>query len=115
MILLMILLLIVFFEAIIYVNYIVAKKFEEIAIQKGYDSEIHSFAMCFWLGIVGYLYVIALPDLKTQSTTVSEASNSQKATTEIKSEYHCPYCRKAIPFGVSHCPSCNLKVNWKNN
>ena len=41
----------------------VALKFEKIAFQKGYDSSIHSFAMCFWLGIVGYLYVIALPDL----------------------------------------------------
>ena len=46
------------------VDYIVALKFEKIAFQKGYDKSIHSFAMCFWLGIVGYLYVIALPNLK---------------------------------------------------
>lgn len=45
------------------INCVFAKKFEEIAFQKGYDESIHSFAMCFWLGIVGYLYVIALPDL----------------------------------------------------
>lgn len=46
------------------IKFIVAKKFEEIAFQKGYDNSIHSFAMCFWLGIVGYLYVLALPNLK---------------------------------------------------
>ena len=45
------------------ISYIVAKKFEVIAFQKGYDESVHSFAMCFWLGVAGYLYVIALPDL----------------------------------------------------
>ena len=29
---------------------------------KGYGPEMHCFAMCFWLGILGCLYVIALPD-----------------------------------------------------
>ena len=48
---------------VFFISYLVARKFEEIAFQKGYDTTIHSFAMCFWLGIVGYLYVIALPDL----------------------------------------------------
>ena len=47
---------------IIIINYYVAKKFEQIALQKGYDASIGAFSMCFWLGIVGYLYVIALPD-----------------------------------------------------
>ena len=42
--------------------YHVAKKFEQIAFDKGYGVEIHSCAMVFWLGIVGCLYVIALPD-----------------------------------------------------
>lgn len=50
------------------INYFVAKKFEEIAFQKGYDASIHSFAMCFWLGITGYLYVIALPELKDRNS-----------------------------------------------
>ena len=45
------------------IKYIVAKKFEKIAFMKGYGTQIHSFAMCFWLGIVGYIYVLALPDL----------------------------------------------------
>lgn len=49
---------------LLFINYLVARKFEKIAFQKGYDTTIHSLAMCFWLGIVGYLYVIALPELK---------------------------------------------------
>ena len=43
------------------INYFIAKSFEAVAFQKGYDTSVHSFAMCFFLGIVGYLYVIALP------------------------------------------------------
>ena len=58
----MILLLLIPIVVALVINYVVAKKFEEIAFQKGYDESIHSFAMCFWLGIVGYLYVIALPN-----------------------------------------------------
>ena len=51
----------------IYINYLIAKKFEAIAFSKGYTTEIHSFAMCFWLGFIGYIYVLALPNLVTMS------------------------------------------------
>ena len=45
------------------INYIVAQKYRKIAIDKGYDADkLHVSAMFFWLGIVGYLYVIALPN-----------------------------------------------------
>ena len=47
---------------VIIIHCIVAKKFNKIAQQKGH-YDVHAFAMCFWLGIIGYLYVIALPDL----------------------------------------------------
>lgn len=48
---------------VFYIIYIIAKKFEKITIEKGYSiEETHSFAMVFWLGIIGILYVIALPD-----------------------------------------------------
>ena len=29
---------------------------------KGHGKEAHAFAACFWLGIIGYLYVVSLPD-----------------------------------------------------
>ena len=33
---------------------------------KGYGNEYHIWPICFFLGILGYLYVISLPDLKLQ-------------------------------------------------
>ena len=50
---------------ILVINYIVGKKFEEIAVDKGYSvDQTHPFAMCFWLGIIGMIYVLALPNKK---------------------------------------------------
>lgn len=56
---------VLFFMAIglLVINYIIAKQFEKIAMDKGYTpEEAHPFAMCFWLGIIGCLYVCAMPD-----------------------------------------------------
>ncbi len=47
------------------IRYIIAKKFETIAFHKGYDRSVHSFALCFWLGAVGWIYVLALPNIYT--------------------------------------------------
>lgn len=41
---------------------VIATKMESVAALKGHGKEVHAFAMCFWLGIVGYIYVAALPD-----------------------------------------------------
>ena len=77
------------------INCVVAKKFEEIAFQKGYDESIHSFAMCFWLGIVGYLYVIALPNLNNHynihSDSIDETVNKTSGNehdNDINSNLH---------------------------
>ena len=51
------------------VNYIVASQMETAAALKGYGKEVHVFAMCFWLGIIGCIYVAALPDLIQQKQT----------------------------------------------
>jgi hypothetical protein len=40
---------------------------KKVGINKGYGAETHIWAICFWLGIIGYLYVIALPDKIAQS------------------------------------------------
>ncbi len=37
------------------------------AVLKGHGQEVHAFWICFWLGIVGYIYVAALPDKIQQS------------------------------------------------
>lgn len=34
--------------------------------KKGY-KDIHAFAICFWLGPIGYLYILALPDKNLQN------------------------------------------------
>ena len=36
------------------------------AAEKGYVSTGKNFAICFFLGIFGYLYILALPDKKLQ-------------------------------------------------
>ena len=45
---------------------IFASKMQSVAALKGYGIDAHAWAMCFWLGILGGIYVIALPDLIQQ-------------------------------------------------
>ena len=62
---------------LIFLNYTIAKKFEKIVFDKGYGKELKAFHMCFWLGLVGYLYVIALPNknagIAKETTTENNA------------------------------------------
>ena len=44
-----------------------ANLMKKAGIAKGYGEDVHIWAICFWLGIMGYLYVIALPDKIQQS------------------------------------------------
>ena len=44
-----------------------ASLMKKVAIAKGYEENNHIWSICFCLGIIGYLYVIALPDLIQQS------------------------------------------------
>jgi uncharacterized membrane protein YkvI len=46
---------------VLVVDYFIAKKFEYIANEKGYEGY---FWWCFWVGLFGYLMVVALPDRK---------------------------------------------------
>ena len=50
--------------AVIYlvINFILATFMQKAAHGKGYTDDAHAFAMVFWFGIIGCLYVIALPD-----------------------------------------------------
>lgn len=45
-------------------NYFIAEWFSEAAEDKGYGNfaDRKYFWICFWLGFIGYLLVIALPD-----------------------------------------------------
>jgi hypothetical protein len=52
------------------IDYLVSKTFREIAIMKGH-SEIKYFWFCFFLGVAGYLMVVALPTNATVPVEVS--------------------------------------------
>lgn len=48
------------------VNFLFATLMNNIAVNKGYENS-HAFALVFFFGVLGMLYVIALPDLKAQA------------------------------------------------
>ena len=52
--------------AYLIISAIVASYMNQAAKLKGYDREANAFSICFWLGIFGCLYVIALPDKRIQ-------------------------------------------------
>ena len=46
---------------------------------KGYNSASeHIFAICFWFGLFGFLYALALPDLKLQRLIKSIADKNKE-------------------------------------
>lgn len=61
-----------------------AKQMANVAAMKGYGKEIHAWAWCFWLGIIGYIYVLSLPDKVTQSQNqqIIELLKAQKENKE---------------------------------
>ena len=95
----MILLVLIPIAVIFSINCVVSSRFEKIAFQKGYDSSFHCYAMCFWLGIIGYLYVIALPDLKRNyiitgtNDNLHEKANNAMSNEETESE---PYDKESL-------------------
>ncbi len=54
---------VIIFIVLVLVNYNMAQNMQSVVEKKGY-TDVRVVAMCFWLGIIGYLYVIALPDLE---------------------------------------------------
>ena len=68
---------------LIYLNHQIAKKFEQIVFAKGYGTELKAYYMCFWLGIVGYLYVIALPNAKLDNIELKQHKSLIKIYCQI--------------------------------
>ncbi len=46
---------------------VIASFMKTASAMKGYGNETHAFAICLWFGVLGCLYVIALPDKIQQS------------------------------------------------
>jgi len=60
--------LIIVVTIVIGLDCFLSSKMTDIAELKGYDAkQEHIFIFCFFLGIFGYLYVLALPDVKLQN------------------------------------------------
>lgn len=51
--------------------YFIAGWFFEVAVAKGYNDKKY-FWICFWLGWIGYLLIIALPDRGNIQTTITD-------------------------------------------
>lgn len=73
--------------AVVYliIDAIIAYYMKEVAYAKGYDDNAHAWAMSFWLGLPGWLYVVALPDLiqrKNQEELMKLLSNSNISSTD---------------------------------
>ena len=71
----------------IYLQYILASFFANVAEEKG-DHEKRYFWTPFWLGIVGYLLVIALPDKYARTKKVDTQYAVSTPTTAPESASH---------------------------
>ncbi len=65
---------------VLVIHFVASSLMRSVAIQKGYGDDIHAWAVCFWLGLFGYLYVIALPDkiLQSQNQQIIELLKEEK-------------------------------------
>ena len=67
----------------IFLNSLIADKFESIANEKGHSG---FFWWCFWLGIVGYMMVLALPDLYSRNNAPQGCAQNNAQRTHTPSE-----------------------------
>ena len=58
---------------IIWLNVFISRQFEQVAKDKGYHDTKY-FWMCFWLGAIGYLLVIAL----VPKNTIADKTSSDE-------------------------------------
>ena len=68
----------------ILINIAISSKFELIASEKGYAGY---FWWCFFLGLVGYFMVAALPNRRTPVTASTPAASTPSQTEELERLY----------------------------
>lgn len=96
------------------IDYIIAKEFADIAAGKGYHESKY-FWYCFLLGIVGYLLVIALPDIRHKSQTkqpaIQQQANEKHSTEESAgTDRICPACGWKNVSYAERCTRCGQKL-----
>lgn len=112
-----IILYVIFLALVIYLDYYIAKQFESVAKNKGY-TERKYFHLCFWLGLVGYLLVIALPDRGlTHANTTNAPTNNNVSTPKsaptigvrssvVGDKWICGHCKTENSMNYSQCKKC---------
>ena len=68
---LLILLILIVVAIVLWIDYLIAKEFYVAAQAKGYFEKKY-FWLCFLLGVIGYLLVIALPDRGNTPKAISD-------------------------------------------
>ena len=111
----------------IFIGYLISNEFHHIACQKGHTEKKY-FWYCFFLGIIGYLMVIALPDLRsrpkmeetvsyTQYTSGNQPAYRREQSEEMKREimmnngWKCSKCGRANPHYTGTCACGNSKYD----
>ena len=98
------------------IDYVIAKKFEEIAEMKGHIGSTY-FWFTFLFGPIGMLMVIALPIKDKESscrgtnTTLPPSKDifaKMKADSSANAVNRCPYCGDVVKLG--RCEMCGKEV-----
>ena len=76
-------------------------KFKGIAEDKGYEGQKY-FWLCFFFGLIGYIYVAALPDLELRS----RIRNMQEPMEKANHVWKCTKCGAQNPSGSVLCKGC---------
>jgi predicted RNA-binding Zn-ribbon protein involved in translation (DUF1610 family) len=87
------------------IDYIIAKKFSDIAEMKGHEGGTY-FWVTFLFGLVGMLMVLALPNIKHIATNKHfvEPSKTTTPIEEVKHSWRCDNCKKMT--SKSPCEHC---------
>ena len=90
----------------LFIHWYLALKFEQIAFMKGYDKSAHSLAMCFWLGMIGYIYVAALPVKVKALPSHAEKAQDEAHNGEKRSIYTCSRIVVTKKCSSGNCTMC---------
>lgn len=94
----------------------IANCFYEIACMKGFYEKCY-FWIPFFLGIVGYLLVVALPDRKNEKTTPLKPTKplfSPQGEQKPVGRWACPDCSNVLPGDVIQC-KCGYRRTKESN